>query len=345
MKTKSFWVSLTMMTLAGCLINAQSFEREIRIEHQHDIYAQQKAIKLQAGRIWIYSTSSLTLDCFDPSGNLLLEVELGKATRIPSSDFRHLDYAVDNQGSIHLLGNALDSHSKKPFTYLLNFDATGRQTGEYRLEHTVAVGRVAMTPEGNLAVLGLDEDGMSLERKRGMPAKESSKIKLLHLFSPTGNWLRSLGETDGPSDSKGWTKLRSTLDHFLVVDPAGTMHFQTDQSRLCSVTPDGQLSEFEIPTAERQVRLVVTLVPCRSGLLVVLAEGLNTHEPEITQATGLWAMENPKQAAYLLGPDGLRLVQADFGDQRTRIIGQTDDGRWVKAKLTDGRAAFSIGGL
>ncbi len=101
MKTNSFWVSLTLMSSIGCLINAQSFEREIRIEHQYDIYAQQKAIKLQDGRLWIYSTRSLTLDCLDLSGNLLLQVGLGKATQISLSDFHHLDYAVDNQGSIH----------------------------------------------------------------------------------------------------------------------------------------------------------------------------------------------------------------------------------------------------
>jgi len=42
------------------------------------------------------------------------------------------------------------------FTYLLNYDSTGRLAGEYRLEPRVAVSRVAIMPDGNIAVLGLD---------------------------------------------------------------------------------------------------------------------------------------------------------------------------------------------
>ncbi len=337
MSRHSFWMSLTLITSAACLVNAQSFEREVSIGQ--DLYSQQRAIKLGASRLWIYSADNHTLECLDLSGNLLLKVELGKTTEIPLSDCRPADYAVDKEGSIHVVGVASDSESRKPFTYLLNYDSTGRLTGEHRLNPWVAADRVAMTPDGNLAVLGLDEDGIALQRRPGTRAEKNSKIRLVHLFSREGSWLRSMGAVDAPSDSKGWDSLRNALDHFFVVDAAGRMHFQLDRSCLLSLSPDGQVSQFEIPTAERQVRLVMTLVPSRNGLLVVLAEGQNQYDPETTRTTGLFAMEDPKEGVYLLEPDGLRVVR---GDLLTRIIGQSDDGKWVKAKLTASRAVFFV---
>ncbi len=129
------------------------------------------------------------------------------------------------------------------------------------------------------------------------------------------------------------------LEQVFVVDPEGGMHFQLDRSHLLSLSPDGQASEFEIPSAEPQVRLVLSLVPSKNGLLVILVEGLNEVDRETARATGLFAMENPKEAAYLLAADGLRIAQPEL---RARIIGQLEDGKWLKVKFTACRAVFSI---
>jgi len=115
--------------------------------------------------------------------------------------------------------------------------------------------------------------------------------------------------------------------------------------RAFSLSPDGQLTQFDIPIAEGQVRLILNLIPSRNGVLVVLVEGQNQVPPENSRMTGLNSMVNPAQTIHALEPDGLRLVRGE-PDTRTRILGQLDDGRWVKAKITGCRAAFSVeGGL
>ncbi len=334
MRRFPFWVNLILIISATCSMKGQSFEWGI--DRQHDLYAQQRAIKLQGGRLWIYRPTDLKLECLDLSGNLLLRIELAESTDIALSDFKPKDYVVDDQGSAYVAGVALDSQSKRPFTYLLSFDSAGQKTGECRLQPMVAVERVAVAPDGNLAMLGLDQDGMSLELKA---SHTSSTIKLVHVFSPSGSWLSSRGAMEAPSDSNGWARLRGALDRVLIADRAGKIYFQPDGMHLLYVTPDGGVGQVEIPTTGRQLRLVVSLVLSRNGLLAVLAEGLNQYDAEITRTSGLFAMENPKEAAYILGPDGLRLVKGDLG---TRIVGQIDDGRWVKAKFTDGRVVFSV---
>jgi len=336
MSRHSFWSSLTVILLAASLVNAQPFER--KIESECDIDGQQKAVKLQGDRLWIYSADRLSLECLDLSGTRLVEIELAETTELPLRDFKPVDFAIDKQGSAYVLGLGRDSGSDKFFTYLLSYDPNGRLTGEHRLQPRVAVARVALIPDGNLALLGLDEDGMALQRRQGASGS-SSQIKLVHIFSPNGNRLRSTGTVTTPVDNKGWDRLLASLDHFFVVDTAGRLHFELDQSCLFSLSPDGQTRQFRIPAAERQLRLPVTLAPSRDGLFVVLAEGENEVASEHSER-GSFIMSNPTEAVYKLEPNGLVLVrQLKSG---TRIIGQTEDGKWVKARFSTGRAVFFI---